>query len=335
MQFRLELQVKPFKHQLKVGDHVMLVGSCFTDHIGKRLKQYRFNVCENPNGILFNPVSISNAIESYIQKKKYTESDLFYYNELWQSWDHHSDYSYTKAEKTLDAINSSIEAAHEHLLNADFLILTLGSAFLYKLNSDEYNSTVGNVAANCHKIPQKHFNHVLATYEELKLSMTGLISRLRTFNPQLQLIFTISPVRHFREGLVENNRSKALLHSLVAEMESAYDFVQYFPSYELIIDDLRDYRFYAEDMVHPNHQATQYVWEKFTQAVIAESDHELLKQLHTLFLAINHKPMHPDTALHLKFLHTMHRKAVDLQQQYPELNLEPEIRFFEEAKTQH
>lgn len=332
MQFRLELHVKPFKHQLNVGSNVMLVGSCFTDHIGKRLKQYHFNVCENPNGILFNPVSIANAIQSYIDQKKYTESELFYHNELWQSWDHHSDYSYTNAGRTLDAINSSINAAHDSLREADFLILTFGSAFLYKLNNADYNSIVGNVAANCHKIPQKHFDHALATYEELKEAMTNLINNLKAFNPNLQLILTISPVRHFREGLIENNRSKALLHSLVAALESGYDFVQYFPSYELIIDDLRDYRFYAEDMVHPNHQATQYVWDKFTQAAIAESDHELMKQLHTLYLAINHKPMHPDTTLHLKFLNTMYQKAIDLQKRFPKLSLQKEIRFFEEAK---
>ena len=331
MNFRLELAVKPFLPQLNIRHKVMLVGSCFTDHISNRLQQHLFDVVENPHGILFNPLSIATAIADYIAEKKYSETDLFFANDLWQSWQHHSSLSHWDKSICLAQINDANERTHQFLKTADWLIITLGSSFVYALNNDSLGGTKNNIAANCHKIPAPHFTHRLAAYAEVETALENIISGAKKFNPNLNIIFTISPVRHSREGLVENNRSKGLLHTAVYAMLQRFDRVQYFPSYELVIDDLRDYRFYAEDLVHPNYQATQYVWEKFCDAVIDAESGAIMKQIHSIQLAVNHRPMHVGSAQHQQFLKTMHSKTTQLQMQFPFLNLTRAIDYFTKA----
>lgn len=328
MDFRLELNIKPFTKQLNIRDSVMLIGSCFTNHISKRLVQHKFKVLENPNGILFNPASIGNAINTYIGKRKYQADDLFLFNELWTSWDHHSDYSHPDQQTALEEINDSIENAHVFLKNTQWLIITLGSSFVYELKDDSLRGETGAVAANCHKVPAQHFNHRLLHYTEVEKHLNAIVTNATAFNPGINIIFTISPVRHYREGLVENNRSKALLHTAVHSMLQQHNHVGYFPSYELIIDDLRDYRFYAEDMVHPNYQATNYVWEKFSEAVIDDESRNIMKQLLSVYHAKNHRPLHPASSQHQKFLQTMFDRTMQLAKQYPFLNLIEEMQYF-------
>lgn len=306
----------------------MLAGSCFTDHISNRLKQHKFKVLENPNGIIFNPASIANALDSYINLKQYLASDLFLFNELWTCWDHHSHCSHPVQQTCLHQINSAVTNAHQFLKNARWLIITLGSSFVYELKDESHGGTVGAVAANCHKLPAQHFNHRLLAYSEVEKNLKQVIESATAFNPAINIIFTISPVRHSREGLVENNRSKALLHTAVHTMEQQHTHVQYFPSYELVIDDLRDYRFYAEDLVHPNYQATSYVWEKFTEAVIDEESRGIMKQLLPIHHAKNHKPLHSSSVQHQQFLQSMLAKVKTLATQYPFLDLSAEIEYF-------
>lgn len=306
----------------------MLMGSCFTDHMGRRLQQHKFRVLENPNGIIFNPVSIANAIDSYIQQKQYHLADLFYFNELWASWDHHTQFSHPDQAFCVQQINDSVNQAHTFLRHADWLILTLGSSFVYELNDDSLGGQAGAVAANCHKVPAPHFRHRMASYAEVAAALQRIIQQLQSFNPALKIVFTISPVRHYREGIVENNRSKALLHTAVHAMLQQYDHVQYFPAYELVIDDLRDYRFYAEDLVHPNYQATQYVWDKFSAAAIDEESNAIMKQLLSVYHARQHKPLHADSAQHRKFLETMFQKTAVLAKQYPFLDFTEELQYF-------
>jgi hypothetical protein len=328
MDFRLDLKIKPFARQLNIRHKVMLIGSCFTDHISNRLGQHKFKVLENPNGIIFNPASIANAIDSYVTGKKYTEKDLFLFNELWTSWDHHSKFAHPDKEVCLNEINNAVTRAHQFLKETDWLIVTLGSSFVYELNNETLGGVAGAVAANCHKIPAAHFNHRMFSYAEVEKCLKHIIETITLFNPSINILFTISPVRHYREGLVENNRSKALLHSAVHAMEQAYENAWYFPAYELVIDDLRDYRFYAEDMVHPNYQATQYVWEKFTEALIDKESQELMKQLLSIHHAKNHKPIHSGSAQHQNFLKSMYEKVAVLSDQYPFLDLAPEKAYF-------
>jgi len=306
----------------------MLVGSCFTEQIGNKLGQHKFSVIENPNGILFNPVSISNAVTSYAENKTYEETELFYYNELWGSWQHHTKFSNIDKSKALDAINQSQQKANTFIKEADWILLTLGSAFVYEDTNIDDEHSYKNIVANCHKVPADKFNRRLLDVSEIKNVLADMMQHVKKINPAVNFIFTISPVRHLREGFIENNRSKAALiqavHSLVNETA-----VFYFPAYELVIDDLRDYRFYAEDMVHPNYAATNYVWEKFIATCIDEPTQLLMKEIAVIVAAKNHKPFNPGSEQHKKFLLANLEKVKKLIQQYPYINLKEEATFFE------
>ena len=320
MDFRLEFTPKAFNQKINHQHSLFLIGSCFTENIGSKLKQLKFSVLENPNGILFNPVSIVNAIDSYILNKQYKEADLFYQNESWNSWQHHSRFSNPDKEQCLSIINQSQAAAHNFLKTADWLLITLGSAFVYELDN-------GNVVANCHKVPTDKFNKKLLAVEEVTGLLNEILQKLASFNPSLKIIFTISPVRHLRDGFVENNRSKAtLIHAVhwLTNDESVF----YFPAYELVIDDLRDYRFYAEDMVHPNYAATNYVWEKFIAACINEQSQQLMKEINVINAAKNHKPFNPSSDAHRKFLKLNLEKVMQLQKQYPYVSFKEEKDYF-------
>lgn len=331
MNFRLELTVKPFPATINIRDRVALMGSCFTDHMSTRLHSMKFSVLENPNGIIFNPVSIEKAIESYINGKVYSDNDLFYFNELWNSWSFHGKFSLPSQEDCLKGINDSVRHAHEFLKNANWLILTLGSSFVYELKDDAMGGAIGEVAANCHKVPANHFVHRMLSLQETAGSLQRSIDAIRSVNPSIKIIFTVSPVRHYREGLIENNRSKSTLHLAVHQILQANEQVFYFPSYELIIDDLRDYRFYAEDLVHPNHAATQYVWEKFSSSFIDEETNTLMTQLEQLRIGMLHRPHHPESVLHKKFLRSMFEKTEQLKKAFPFLLLQEELDYFGKA----
>jgi hypothetical protein len=330
MQFRLELNIKPFEQQLTISNNILLIGSCFTEHISNKLQQVKFNTLDNPSGILFNPQSIQNALSSYINNTQTTEDDLFFHNELYNSWNHHSKFSSTNQQKTLTQINTATQNAHTFLKKADWVIITLGSAFVYILNNNKLGGTTGHIAANCHKVSQLHFNHTLLSIPQAQLCLQNMVSQLQAFNPNINIIFTISPVRHAREGIVQNNRSKAILNYAVHNTVEEFENVFYFPSYELIIDDLRDYRFYAEDLVHPNYAATNYVWEKFTEACIDGYSRECIAEIEQLNIAKNHKPFNADSAMHKKFLQSMYAKTQALQAKYTTVNFDEELKHFSE-----
>ncbi|MFM6924287.1 MAG: GSCFA domain-containing protein, partial [Ferruginibacter sp.] len=312
---------KPFPVKIDHPQQLMLVGSCFTENIGDKLLAHKFSVLQNPNGILFNPVSIIKSISSYIDNKQYTEADLFYQNECWNSWEHHSRFSKPDTTECLKGINESQSRANAFLKNADWLLITLGSAFVYELENKE-------VVANCHKVPTDKFNKRLLPVEEVFTGLQQMIEKTKIFNPGIKIIITISPVRHLRDGFVENNRSKATLIQAVHLLTEKNNGCFYFPAYELIIDDLRDYRFFAEDMVHPNYTATNYVWEKFIATCIDEPSQQLMKEIAVIVAARNHKPFNPTSEQHKRFLQTNLEKVKKLQQQFSYINLEEEAVFF-------
>jgi len=322
MDFHLEFTPKPFEIKINHQHNLLLIGSCFTEQIGTKLANHKFTVLDNPNGILFNPVSITKSIVSYIEQKQYGHSDLFYQNDCWNSWDHHSRFSDTDKDRCLKKINESQTEAYEFLKNADWLLITLGSAFVYEL----FNN---GVVANCHKVPTDKFTKRLLPVNEVYMALQNCIEKALAFNPGLNIIFTISPVRHLRDGFVENNRSKATLIHAVHQLVEKNAACFYFPAYELIIDDLRDYRFFAEDLVHPNYAATNYVWEKFVAACIDNPSQQLMKEIAVIVAAKNHKPFNPTSALHKKFLLTNLEKLKKLQQQFPYIDFTEEATFFE------
>ena len=334
MNFHLEFTPKPFATKICHHQKLLLIGSCFTENIGTRLKHHKFDVLENPNGILFNPISITKSITAYIGNKEYDETDLFYQNECWNSWEHHSRFSHPDKAQCLQGINQSQQRAHAFLENSDWLMITLGSAFAYTLNfpdiipGENSSGADGDVVANCHKVPTNKFNKKLLKQDEIIIALQQMLDNLLTFNAAVKVIFTISPVRHLRDGFVENNRSKAALiqavHSLVDNAENLF----YFPAYELVIDDLRDYRFYAEDMVHPNYSATNYVWDKFVAACIDEPSQKLMKEINTINAAKSHKPFNPTSEQHKKFLQLNLERVNELSKQHTYINFEEEKNYF-------
>lgn len=328
MDFRLEFTPKTFSTSINHQHKLMLMGSCFTENIGDKLIAHKFQVQQNPNGILFNPVSVKEAIENYIVNKTIAENDLFNLNEGWHSWQHHSRFSGVTAMEAVDKINTSTQQAHEYLNTADWMVVTYGSAWIYELTENAANAIIGNVAANNHKAPANWFNRRLLSNKEVCGIVNETIKVLQQFNPALKIIFTISPVRHLREGFIENNRSKAALIHAVHTATEQFKNVFYFPAYELVIDDLRDYRFYAEDMVHPNYAATNYVWEKFVASCIDEPSQQLMQQINEINAAINHKPFNKNSAAHKVFKEKYLEKIKAMQQQYPFLNLLEEFNFF-------
>jgi lysophospholipase L1-like esterase len=334
MNFHLEFTPKPFATTISHQQKLLLIGSCFTENMGAKLKQHKFEVLENPNGILFNPLSITRSITSYIHNKKYKAEDLFYQNECWNSWEHHSRFSHPDQDQCLQGINQSQQKAHAFLKNADWLLLTLGSAFAYTLATGSSSGTQGSLVANCHKVPTDKFNKKLLSVEEITTAVQQMLSEIKVVNPAIKIIFTISPVRHLREGFVENNRSKAtLIQAVYALVETEQDRF-YFPAYELVIDDLRDYRFYAEDMVHPNYAATNYVWEKFVDTCIDQPTKKLMGEINVINAAKSHKPFNPTSQQHKKFLQTNLEKVNQLSSQYPYINFEEERSYFTKIETQ-
>lgn len=331
MKFHFEFTIPKSANPIRYGSRNLLIGSCFTEHIGEKFRYHKFQVMENPHGILFNPVSVAEAITDYIDQRIYTAADIFQLNETWHSWKHHSRFSGITPDESLHKINASIQEAHQHILHADNILITLGSAWTYQLTDQAPLYQQGKVAANNHKAPANWFQRHLMTYEEVLQVLDNMLHRIFYANPHANIIFTISPVRHLREGVVENNRSKAVLIQAVHHLVDKFEQLYYFPAYELVIDDLRDYRFYAEDLVHPNYQATQYVWEKFTEACIDPAAHPMMKEIASIQLAVKHRPFNPETAMHKKFLEQNLQKATTLQAQYPYLDLQQEISFFQQA----
>ena len=333
MDFRLEFTPRPFQQKINHQQQLLLIGSCFTENIGSKLKYLKFSVLENPNGILFNPISIVQSLHSYIENRQYTATDLFYQNECWNSWQHHSRFSHPDKSICLQMINESQQAAHHALKTAGWLMITLGSAFVYERiesssggHGEVHDSNM--VVANCHKVPTDKFNKRLLSPGEIVDAFSTVLEKIFAFNPALKIIFTISPVRHLRDGFVENNRSKATLIQAVHQLTDNHQQVFYFPAYELVIDDLRDYRFYAEDMVHPNYAATNYVWEKFIATCIDENAQQLMKEINSINVAKNHKAFNPLSSAHKKFLQANLQKVIALKSLYSYLNLQEEYIHF-------
>lgn len=328
MKFHTPFNIKKLPQPIKHTHALFLIGSCFTENIGDKLRHAKFKVHENPAGILFNPVSVVETVIDCIDNKVFSIEDLFQYNEGWHSWKHHSRFSDASPDAALHKINTAITEGHKALKEAEYLFLTLGSAWVYALTERAPNAVSVRVAANNHKAPADWFNRGLLSTEQVLQQLDTLIHRLSAFNPYAKIIFTISPVRHLREGAVENNRSKAVLINAVHQVVDKWDRLYYFPAYELVIDDLRDYRFYSEDLVHPNYAATQYVWEKFIEACMDDTTKSLIEEIKGIQLAFQHKPFNYQSAQHQKFLHSFYAKTKAVQAQHPYIDLKRELLYF-------
>lgn len=331
MNFRLEFSPQAAERKITHKDKIFLIGSCFSENLGNKLLSHKFHVLQNPYGVLFNPFSIADALAACIENKKIQDKDFFYFNEAYHSWSHHSILSNPNLDNAVSALNLVTEKSHHFLAKADIVIITLGSAFGYELTELAGNYREKFIVANNHKAPSSWFTRKLSNKDAIKLALTESIEKLRILNPKLEVIFTVSPVRHLREGFVENNRSKGILLNAVHELCEEMQAVTYFPAYEFVIDDLRDYRFFAEDMVHPNYAATNYVWEKFKDVLFSLDTKKLMSQIEELNIAVAHKPFNPNSEAHKKFKLSQLKKIEDLAALHPNLDFENEINFFSEA----
>ncbi|WP_119079451.1 GSCFA domain-containing protein [Chitinophaga alhagiae] len=322
MNFRMTFPVAPLEPSVQYADKLLMTGSCFAEEIGGRMQQHKFNVLVNPNGILFNPLSIAQSLQGYMDGRPYTAADLFMHEDLWHSWDHHSRFSGPDGEAVLANINASRAAASRRLQEADWLVITLGSAYVYVLKE------TGNMVANCHKVPEASFYKKLLSADEIIAALDNMMHRLFFSNRQVNILFTVSPVRYARDGVVENNLSKAILLQAVHHLVNKFDRLFYFPAYELVIDDLRDYRFYKEDLVHPNELAIQYVWQHFTAACLHPDAQQLEKQVADILRARQHRPFNPQTPQHRQFLAAYAKKVDALAAAHPYLDMSGERAYF-------
>jgi hypothetical protein len=339
MEFMVNIDLRKLPGPINYRDKILLTGSCFTEHIGNSLANAKFSVLQNPNGILFDPASVCASLLGYVDNKQYSKSDMFQLNDIWNSWHHHSRFSNIDADETVRIINESQQKAHGFLKEAGWLIITLGSSFSYRLTGLSESSkkllTGGGLeeasVANCHRAPAKWFTKHLLEINETISMLENCYHRLMQFNPGLKIIFTVSPVRHIRDGVVENNRSKARLLEAVHYMTGRSDNIYYFPAYELVIDVLRDYRFYDADLAHPNYMATEFVLEKFSETCIDEPSQQLMQEIKKIIIARKHKAFQPETKSHQEFLMNYFEKTKTLQEKYPFLDLAEELVYFSQT----
>ncbi|MDP4285769.1 MAG: GSCFA domain-containing protein [Bacteroidota bacterium] len=318
MEFFLPFKIKPFPFNISYQDKILFIGSCFSEEIANKLEELKFDILQNPNGILYDPLSISESLDSYIENKVYREEDIFELNGLWHSWKHHSVFSGENKNDVLHRINQSQNAAHQFIEKATFIFITLGTAFHYELNMNQQN------VANCHKAPSILFQKKLLSEEVIIHKLAVALNAIQLLNPGLKIIFTISPVKHVKDGVAENNRSKARLieavHSIIDLREDTF----YFPSYELVTDILRDYRFYKNDLVHPNETAVNFVFEKFKESFLNASSKKIAEEIKKIITAINHKPFAKESEAHLKFIASQLTYIQKLENEYPFLNFKKE-----------
>lgn len=304
---------------------MMFFGSCFSENIGQKLLDLKFDVDLNPFGILYNPISIANGLKILLENKIFTESDLFQDQGLWNSFYHHSRFSDVDSQAALEKINSRMALSGKFLQNADLLIITFGTSWVYELKE------TGQVVTNCHKVPSSHFNRFRLAVSEITEVFSELMAEIGRFNPNLKVVFTVSPIRHWKDGAVENQVSKATLILAIDHLLKGPENrnIAYFPSYELMMDELRDYRFYAEDMQHLNVVATDYIFERFSKAMLSNSSLEIAKEVVKIRKSMLHRPVNPASVEYEKFLLYNLEEINKLTINFPYLNFINEKKHFE------
>lgn len=322
MQFHQTFSIPRLEPPLRYGERLLLLGSCFSEHIGERLVRGQFAPVINPHGILFTPASIAAAVENYIDGRRYTPDDLFYFQGRWHSWDHHGRFSDADAGRCLQQINARMQEGSDRVRKAEWLILSFGSAHAYRLQAD------GRLVANCHQLPGNIFDKILLSQAQVVAALDHMLHRLFDVNSAVRVIFTISPVRYAKDGLVASNCSKAVLLTAVHHLVEKFERLYYFPAYELVVDDLRDYRFFGPDLVHPNELAIGYVWEKFCAYALDASSRELLGEVEEVVRAASHRPVHPGGDAHRAFASGQLERIARLEARHPFLDFSKEKAVF-------
>lgn len=312
----LELQTKiPLQprssNKIDYDSRILSIGSCFAENIGEKLAYYKFRNAINPFGILFHPKAIEKLVLRAIEGEAYGEEDIFHQNERWHCFDAHSKLSNTSKNDLLQELNSALELTTRTLQEASHIIITLGTAWVYRhLERD-------SIVANCHKVPQKIFSKILLSVSDIKSSLQNIEKEVRRINPDVQFIYTVSPVRHLKDGFIENTQSKS--HLIAAVHKSLNSSSNYFPSYEIMMDELRDYRFYDEDMIHPNATAVDYIWQGFKSVWINLGTFKTMKDVETVQKGMHHRPFNPKSSEHKRFILQIEEKKKNLGIKFPHI----------------
>ncbi|PWL40437.1 GSCFA domain-containing protein [Flagellimonas aquimarina] len=313
MKLQTTVPLIKFENPIDYQSKLLLLGSCFVENIGDKLKYYNFQQLQNPFGILFHPFAIENLVERAIENRNYQESEVFEQDGRWHCFDAHSANSATSKTILLQNLNESLEETKQQLEQTTHIIITLGTAWVYRDNKTK------KVVANCHKVSQKEFSKELLSIEVIKNSLARLIELVHSINESAQVIFTISPVRHLKDGFMENQQSKShlitALHGVLSSRAQSRGI--YFPSYEIMMDELRDYRFYGKDMVHPNELAIDYIWEKFKSSWISSQSYTVMEEVDTIQKGLQHRAFNPDSEEHQKFKKSLQAKITYLKERYP------------------
>jgi hypothetical protein len=314
MQFTTQIPIRENLNPIDYNSKIVSLGSCFAENIGAKFGYFKFQSKTNPFGIIFNPVSIKRIIERVVCDKLFSEEDVFFHNEQWHCFEVHSDVSNSSKEELVENLNNILVETKIQLQTATHIIITFGTSWVYR------NIERNTIVANCHKVPQKQFTKELLSVEVIEKSIQNTLDLIDEINPNCNVIFTISPVRHLKDGFVENQRSKAHLITALHKVNSQKPKAKsYFPSYEIMMDELRDYRFYAEDMLHPSPIAIDYIWERFSETNISRESHSTMKEVDTIQKSLKHRPFNVNSNSHIIFLEKLNHRIVQLQVQFPKI----------------
>ena len=323
MNFRTQVELPERETEIRHSERIMLFGSCFAENIGNLLKENRFRCDVNPFGVLYNPFSIANALNQILEGKEYREEDLLFSGGLWHSWMHHSDFSAPSQEEALALVNSRLAKAKENLAKADWLVMTWGTAYVY------IHQEMQKVVGNCHKQPDKTFRRLMLNAEAFVEECRDVLKKCREVNPNLKVLFTVSPIRHAKDGMHGNQLSKATLLLAIDEICRACPNCFYFPSYEIVMDELRDYRFYADDMIHLSSKAVEYIWECFSRCYFSKETQAIMKEWAEVKRALDHKPFRPNSDAYRAFLSQIVLKIMQMKEKFPYLEVQKEMELCE------
>ena len=313
MNFRTEIKIQPLDRSIAYGDGILFLGSCFADEVGSICRGLGFNAQVNPFGVLYNPFSIANAIHRLRNGIPFAHKEVIQTGEeFYCTFSHNTEFWSRSENELLERVNDNLAQAHEHFAQSKWIVVSLGTAWVYR-----YRETL-DVVANCHKKPSQLFDRFCLTVP----SVVTVLSDMVNSNPDKQFIFTVSPLRHLKDGLHGNQLSKSTLLLAVDEVCNRFDNAHYFPAYEILLDELRDYRFYKEDMVHPTDQAVRYTWEKFVDFAINPSELPAMQAAQELKQMLHHKPLFPDSEAYRKFEQQRNQKVTELEQRFPNVVVE-------------
>lgn len=313
MEFRTQTPIINADNPINYSSKIISLGSCFAENIGGKFQYFKFQITTNPFGIIFNPVAIENLISRVVNNKQFTENDIFFHNDLWHCFDVHSELSHPDKETFLTNLNLKIQQSHNLIIQSTHIIITYGTSWVYR------NKLSGKIVANCHKIPQNQFEKEILSTQVIEQSIKNTIDLIRKINSSCHFIFTISPVRHIKDGFIENNISKSHLIAAIHSSNFQLPASSYFPSYEIMMDELRDYRFYAEDMLHPSQMAIDYIWQRFSETTISAESYSIMNEVEIIQKGLAHRPFNPDSASHQEFSKNLIKKINTLASKFPQI----------------